>query len=81
VPTGIPEEIGFEEVNSHRTACENRADMTHLILVLVPFETVVWEKRSEKSQVYSKNVGQRRGGENTAPKVIHLADFVLRHYA
>ena len=35
-PTEIPEEIGLLEVNSHRTACENKADMMHLTLAFVP---------------------------------------------
>ena len=36
LPTGIPEEMGLWPQNSHRTACENKADITHLILALVP---------------------------------------------
>lgn len=51
VPTGIPDEIGFVEVNSHRTACENRADITHLILALVPFETVASRNQRSTSTI------------------------------
>jgi len=35
LPTGIPEEMGLWPQNSHRTAYENKADITHLILALV----------------------------------------------
>jgi hypothetical protein len=47
LPTGIPDEIGLWLQNSQRTACENRADMTHLILALVPSATSV--ARSQRS--------------------------------
>jgi ATP-dependent exoDNAse (exonuclease V) alpha subunit len=30
LPTGIPDEIGLLPQNSQRTACENKADITHL---------------------------------------------------
>jgi hypothetical protein len=35
----MPEEMGLWPQNSHRTACENKADITHLILALVPSAT------------------------------------------
>ena len=35
VPTGTPEEMGLWPQNSHRTACENKADITHFIFALV----------------------------------------------
>jgi hypothetical protein len=41
LPTAIPEEMGLWPQNSHRTACENKADITHLILALVPSATPV----------------------------------------
>src|SRR5579862_5041517 len=52
-PTGTPDEIGLVEANSHRTACENRADMTHLILALVPFETAASRNQRSTSTVFT----------------------------
>ena len=47
VPTGIPDEMGLWPHSSQRTAWENKADITHLILALVPSATSV--ARSQRS--------------------------------
>ena len=41
LPTGMPDDIGLWPQNSQRSAGENKADITHLILALVPFATSV----------------------------------------
>jgi hypothetical protein len=58
VPTGIREEMGLWPQNSHRTACENKADITHLILALVPSATPVARSQRSTSTVLTCSSGR-----------------------
>ena len=56
---GIPEEIGLRAQNSQRTAWENKADITHLILALVPSAKSVARSQRSTSTVLTSQQPQR----------------------
>src|SRR5207302_8120626 len=58
-PTRIPDEIGLWPQNSHRTACENKADITFLILALVPFARSVARSQRSTSTVFTSSSRSR----------------------
>src|SRR5205823_546919 len=63
LPTGMPEEIGLWPQNSQRTAWENKADITHLILAWVPFAASVASSHRSTSTVliWSNCIFPQRG--------------------